>query len=102
MKAAPVRARITARVSGEVAETLSEAADLAGTSVSNFVIQAALKAAHRIIDRERTIPLSRNDAVMLLDLLDNPPPANAALINAFERFTREKCGSKDKNARQGT
>jgi uncharacterized protein (DUF1778 family) len=92
MNATVEKERITARVSNSVAETLNEAASLSGTTLSSFVVQAALKEAHRIIDREKTIYLSPADAAMLLDLLENPPQPNAALTKAFERFMKAKYG----------
>lgn len=97
MNATVERERITARVSNSVAETLNEAAELTGTTLSNFVVQAALKEAHRVIDREKTIYVSNNDAAMLLNLLENPPPPNAALTKAFERFMKEKYGADNKS-----
>jgi len=102
MNATVERERITARVSGAVAETLNEAAELSGTTLNSFVIQAALEKAQRIIDREKMIHLSRNDVAMLLDLLENPAPPNAALTKAFERFKNARNGhpaaSADKSA----
>lgn len=84
---------ISARVSSQVAEALNEAADLCGATLSNFVVQAALREAQRVIDREKTIPMSTKDVAMLLDLLDNPPPPNAALSRAFQRFMKVKYGT---------
>lgn len=102
MNATVERGRITARVSSAVAETLNEAAGLAGTTLNSFVIQAALEKAHRVIDREKMIHLTRNDAAMLLDLLENPAPPNAAMKSAFERFKKARygipTGSADKSA----
>lgn len=92
MNATQEKERITARVSSSIAELLNEAADLVGTTLNNFVVQAALKEAQRVIDREKAIYVSKNDAAMLLDLLDNPPAPNAALTRAFERFMKEKYG----------
>ncbi|WP_228896113.1 type II toxin-antitoxin system TacA family antitoxin [Pseudoduganella aquatica] len=93
MNAPLERERITARVSSTVAETLSEAADLTGTTLNNFVIQAALKEAQRVIDREKTISISKDDAAMLLSLLDSPPAPNEALKRAFDRFIKVKYGT---------
>lgn len=98
MNATQERERITARVSSAIAETLNEAADLAGTTISNFVVQAALKEAQRVIDREKTIYISKNDAAMLLNLLDSPPAPNAALTKAFKRFMKEKYGTESESA----
>ncbi|UGQ45385.1 type II toxin-antitoxin system TacA family antitoxin [Massilia endophytica] len=100
MKATTERERITARVSSSVAETLSEAAELSGTTLNSFVIQAALKEAQRVIDREKMILMSRDDAAMMLDLLENPAPPNAALTRAFERFKKAKYGAGTKTARK--
>lgn len=100
MSATQERGRITARVSSAVAELLHEAADLAGTTMNNFVVQAALKEAHRVIDREKAIHISKDDAAMLLDLLDNPPAPNAALTRAFERYMKEKYGEENRSAGQ--
>lgn len=93
MNAPEDRERITARVSSSVAQTLNEAAELSGTTLNSFVVQAALKEAHRVIDREKTISISSNDAAMLLNLLENPPPPNAALARAHERFMKAKYGT---------
>jgi uncharacterized protein (DUF1778 family) len=100
MNAIVERGRISARVSAAVAETLNEAADLTGTTLSSFVVQAALKEAQRVIDREKTIYMSNRDVAMLLDLLDNPPPPNAALSKAFERFMMVKYGAEDSRTGQ--
>ena len=102
MGATQERERITARVSSAVAETLNEAAELAGTTMNNFVVQAALKEAQRIIDREKAIFVSKNDAAMLLNLLENPPAPNAALTKAFEHFMREKYGNDSSSTGQSS
>ncbi|MEO7497431.1 MAG: DUF1778 domain-containing protein, partial [Massilia sp.] len=45
------RDRITARVSQPIARKLQEAADLSGATLNQFLIQAALEKAEKIIDR---------------------------------------------------
>lgn len=90
---APVeRGRITARVSNSIAETLLEAAELTGATLNQFVVQSALEKAQQVIDRERTILLTRDDAAVLLNLLDSPPAPNEAMMRAFERYKKEKYG----------
>ena len=87
-KAAPRpagRARVSTRVPKNVQARLEEAAGLVGATVNQFMLQAALKEADEIIDRERVIRLSRRDAERLMELLDNPPPPNAKLRRALER-----------------
>ncbi|WP_308937410.1 type II toxin-antitoxin system TacA family antitoxin [Duganella vulcania] len=80
------RGRITARVSTSVAEKLQEAADLTGATLNQFLVQAALKEANRVIEREHTIRYTREDAAMLINLLDSPPSPNPALAKAFAQY----------------
>lgn len=88
------RGRITARVPLAVQEKLQEAADLVGATVNQFVVQSALEKAEQIIDREKMIGVTRRDAAMLIDLLENPPKPKPALKRALERYKgRIKNGS---------
>lgn len=80
------RGRITARVPLAVQEKLRRAAEMVGATVNQFVVQSALERAERIIDQEAAIGLTRRDAAMLVELLDNPPAPNAALKQALERY----------------
>ena len=79
------RTRITARVPKDLQARLEEAADLVGATVNQFMLQAALKEAGEVIERERVVRLSKRDTARLLELLENPPPPNARLRRAFER-----------------
>lgn len=85
MSVAEERGRITARVSLAVEERLKEAAELTGATVNQFLVQAALEKADRIIDRERLVKVTCEDAVLLIEMLENPSKPNAALQRAFER-----------------
>jgi len=85
MSAMEERGRITARVSAPIAEKLQEAADLTGATLNQFLVQAALEKAQAIIEREYVIRYTREDAALLIKLLDAPPAPNEALIKAFER-----------------
>lgn len=78
--------RVGARVSADVYETLTRAAELMGATVNQFPVQSALKEAQAVIEREQTIRLSRRDCERLLDLLDQPPAPNAALAAAMLRY----------------
>ena len=53
--------RIGARVPHEVYETLCRAAELTGATVNQFLVQAALKEAQEVIEREEVIRLSPRD-----------------------------------------
>jgi len=80
------RGRITARVPSTLARKLQEAADLSGATLNQFVVQAAVEKAERIIERERAIVFSLEDAAMFIDMLDHPRPPNKAMQRAFERY----------------
>ena len=77
--------RIAARVPREVYQTLRRAAELSGATVNQFLVQAALKEAQAVIEREDVIRLSPRDWNWLLPLLDAPPAPNDRLRAAQER-----------------
>ena len=89
------RDRIGARVSHEVYRTLCDAAELTGATVNQFLVQAALKEANAVIEQDRMIRLSRRDSERLLDLLENPPKANAKLVSAMEHYRGVKSEDAD-------
>ena len=80
------RGRITARVPQNVQETLQQAADLVGSPLNQFIVQAALREAQRVIDRERVVELSSHDAAFLLKLLEKPAGPNAKLAEAIRQY----------------
>lgn len=74
--------RVTARMPVEVKETLEKAANLSGATLNQFLVQAALKEAHQILESQRIINLSETDAQMVFELLENPPSPNKHLTAA--------------------
>lgn len=82
----PKQDRIGARVPHEVYETLCRAAELTGATVNQFLVQAALKEAQEVIERQEVIRLSPRDWNWLLDLLENPPEPNAKLKAALTHY----------------
>lgn len=90
MNATENRGRFTNRVPQPIALKLQEAADLTGATLNQFMVQASLEKAEKIIDREKTIHFSKNDAAMLINLLDTPSKPNTALLRAFERFKQRE------------
>lgn len=71
--------RTSSRVATPVRKTLEEAAVLSGATLNQFVVQAAPKEAHAVLERERFIHLSRRDAEVFFKALKNPPAPNARL-----------------------
>ena len=82
------RGRITARVPQGVQDTLQQAAELLGATLNQFVVQAALSEARRVIERDRVIHLSGTDAVFLMNLLEKPSAPNARLRKAFQTYKK--------------
>ena len=82
--------RIGARVPHEVYETLCRAAELTGSTVNQFLVQAALKEALAVIEREEVIRLSPRDWSWLLDLIENAPEPNVNLKAAMTRYQKSK------------
>lgn len=95
MKTTTERGRITARVPQNVQDTLEQAADLTGATLSQFVVHAALMEARRVIERERVIHLSGNDAAFLLKLLENPMAPNARLSKALQNYKSRSGNAED-------
>lgn len=83
------RGQITARVSQPVVDKLQEAADLSGATLNQFLVQAALEKAERVIERDMFQTLTVRDAKMIIRMLDRPSGPNAALKRAFERHAKE-------------
>lgn len=81
--------RITARVTEQVKDTLSTAADLMGSTLNQFLIQAALEKAESIIEKDKVIYLSNKDAEVFFNALDNPPEPNEKLKNAFKNYKKK-------------
>jgi uncharacterized protein (DUF1778 family) len=89
MPSTPARtARLEARLSPEARRTLARAAEIQGRSVSDFVVAAALDAAHRVIADTEVIRLSREASAALAEALISPPAPNKALRRAAERHRR--------------
>jgi uncharacterized protein (DUF1778 family) len=82
--------RIGARVPREVYETLCRAAEISGATVNQFLVQAALKEAQAVIEREEIIRLSPRSWSWLLELMENPPKPNAKLKAAMKRYQKAR------------
>lgn len=87
--------RIGARVPHEIYQTLCRAAELSGATVNQFLVQSALKEAYAVIEREEIIRLSARDWGRLLELSENPPPPNAKLSAAMDRYRQASTDDAD-------
>lgn len=92
------RGRITARVSQNVADVLELAASMVGSTLNQFVTQAALEKAEKIVENERILQLSQNTAAWFFDLLDNPPAPSQNLVDALNRYNARKASNAGSNS----
>lgn len=77
-------ARVEARIAPDALAVVRRAAELQGRSVSDFLVAAALKDAHRTIEDAQIIRLSVGDQRRFADLLINPPPLVPAMKRALK------------------
>ena len=87
---APASKRLTTRLTEHVQDKLQTAADLVGATLNQFVVQAALEKAERLIESESTLVLTRAESLRLLELMENPPPRNAKFLQAQARYLKMK------------
>jgi uncharacterized protein (DUF1778 family) len=80
--------RMNLRVRPEQKATLMRAAALKNTDLTDFVLQPALREAAAIIEAADHVKLSQRDSLRVLDLLENPPLANAKLRAAAAAMPR--------------
>ena len=78
--------RLTTRITNHVQEKLQAAADLVGATLNQFVVQAALEKAEKIIESESTIVLTRRESLKLLEMIENPPQRNERFLQAQARY----------------
>ena len=78
--------RLSARTSTLVSEKIQRASEYLGTSVSQFLIDSALDKANKVIESTETLKLASKDADAMLEVLDNPPKANAELKKLFKKY----------------
>ena len=87
--------RISARVTRDVRTTLQQAADMVGATVNQFLVQAALKEAQEIIERERIIQLTQRDAAMFFRVLERPPKPKPKLRKAVAAYRKSGLRAED-------
>lgn len=82
--------RLTTRITDHVQERLQAAADLVGATLNQFIVQAALEKAEKIIENESQIVLTQRESLRILEMLDNPPARNSKFKDAQARYERIK------------
>lgn len=86
--------RISARVPENVHALLERAADLLGSTMNQFVVQAAVDRARKVIEDENIIRLTGDASRLFFDALENPPTPNEKLLAAV-RAHKERLDAAD-------
>lgn len=92
------RGRITARVPASVQQTLETAAGMVGATLNQFVVQTAIREAERIIEQERVIRFSAQEAQAFLSALEHTKTPNKVLKTAqrsYQNKLNDKTGTLD-------
>jgi uncharacterized protein (DUF1778 family) len=76
-------ARVEARIAPEALAVVRRAAEIQGRSLSDFLVAAALKDAHQIIEDAQIIRLAVDDQRRFAELLLNPPALAPAMARAL-------------------
>ena len=82
MSAAENSQRVSARVTPRVYETLTQAAELLGATMNQFIVQSAYEKAKEIIEKERFIRMTARSASAFFEALENPPKPTSKLRKA--------------------
>lgn len=80
--------RLEARVAPDVLAAVKRAAEIEGRSISDFVVDAARRAAEHIIEEAQIIRLSLADQERVASVLLGEPKASAALYRAMARHRK--------------
>jgi uncharacterized protein (DUF1778 family) len=81
--------RLEARVSRETKALCQKAAQIQGSTLTEFVVNCAVEAAHRTIREQGFAELTKRDRIAFVEALLNPAPApNAKLQKAARRHSQ--------------
>jgi len=82
------RERLEARLTPEQKALLQQAAALEGTSLTDFVMRSAQRAAEQVIRDHVVLTLAASESQSFVAALLDPPAPNAALRAAAEHYKR--------------
>ena len=73
--------RINVRSTVDAKNVIEQAANLLGLSVSSFMIQSSFERAKELLKSNHELKVNNADRDMLINLLENPRPANDEMKN---------------------
>ena len=74
--------RLALRLKPADKAVIMRAVALAQTDMTSFILRTVLDEAQAVIDEHERLKLSKRDSLLVMELLENPPPANAKLRKA--------------------
>jgi uncharacterized protein (DUF1778 family) len=80
--------RLTLRVRSVDKAIISKAAALSQMDMTSFVLRSVLRKAKSVIDKHERVRLTERDSLLVMHLLENPPPPNARLLAAARALAR--------------
>lgn len=87
--------RFSARVPSHVYTMLTEAAELSGATLNQFLVQSAFEKAQLIIEQERVINMTREFSSIFFDAIEKPPAPGKKLKKAVKAYKRLKANAKN-------
>jgi uncharacterized protein (DUF1778 family) len=81
--------RLEARVTAEFKRTVAHAAQLAGRSLTDFMLDSIRKSAHQTIAEHEVMRLTAEESREFVKTLLNPPGPNAKLRTLFASHRRQ-------------
>jgi len=82
--------RFDLRMSADIKALVARAAEVAGTTMSAFMIETVRDRATKLIEQQEQIALNNEARDVFLNALTNPPAPNAKLRRATERYRTEE------------
>jgi uncharacterized protein (DUF1778 family) len=80
--------RLEARVSPETKALCQKAADIQGSTLTEFVVNSAIQAARHAVREHKIAELTRRDRIAFIEALLNAPVPNARLQKAAARHAQ--------------
>ena len=81
--------RLALRVRPDDKAVIMRAVALAQTDMTTFILRTALREAESVIEEHERVKLSQRDSRLVMELLENPPKANANLRKAARAMPRQ-------------
>jgi uncharacterized protein (DUF1778 family) len=78
--------RLNFRLPVELKERIEKAAIISGVTVTDFAISKLADSADEVLEKHQTRTLSNKDSDIFLEMLENPPQPNEALLNAVKEY----------------